>query len=246
MKTFKFFSLSDNTKNVSSYYGIRIATSPTDITGYPISEAFNIPGKVRKPVFYNGQWNTVTRVYNISFPGNGQETAVYATIRSINTWLFSEGYCRLEDDFDTDVYRMARCITSIEYNQIEGRAGQAQLEFECDARKFLKSAETLTAVTKNSTLVNPGLQANPTILVTTSGAGTLTIGSYSVQISGNPGAPIKIDSEKMTITNQTGTTNYSSYISRMLDFPRLVRGSTTVTWNGSISAVSIAPNWWQP
>ena len=246
MKTFTFYTQSNNELNVSSHYGIRIATAPLDTMGTAVSEAFNVPGRVRKPVYYNGQWNNVTRTYNVSFPGDGTDEDISAKVRAINTWLYSDGFYRLEDDYDPDVYRLARCNTALEFSQFLGLAGQSQIEFECDPRKFLKSGETLSAVSKNSTLSNPGLQSNPIIVITASGSGTLTIGSYTVPVVSNPGSAIKIDSELMTITNQAGNTNYSGYIGRMLDFPRLVRGNTTVTWSGSITSVSIAPNWWQP
>jgi len=81
--------------------------------------------------------------------------------------LTASGYCRLEDTYEPEHYRMARYVGSPDVANILFKFGRAELEFEVQPQRYLKSGEQEVGLTEEQqTLYNPtAFAANPLIRV---------------------------------------------------------------------------------
>ena len=244
MIKFVYSTYSDATLNSSEYYDLHIATAPTDDCGSPVGEAIDIPGRTGGLSFFTGAYTNTQRTYTVSFPCSSQ-SEMRAKIRNIRQWLFmNKGYNRLEDDFDTDIYRLARCTAGADFYTMYNQVAEANISFDCDPRKFLKTGEAYVTCTNGGALANSYMESKPIVRITASGSGSVTVNGTIIRILSNPGGDVYVDSEKMSIYN--GNTNKSAYVGILDRFPVLKNGNNAISWTGSISSVKIKPNWWQP
>lgn len=228
----------------NSSFDLKIATAPTETAGAFSGEFITYEGRYgqRFPTF--GVYSNVSREYTVSFTDeNGH---LKDKIRAIRQWLYVKSYKNLEDDYDTAVYRKAACLGPLDFSLFEDWVAQGNISFNCDPRRFLKTGLTEITAVNGGSIVNNYMESNPTIKITTSGAGHVYIGNTDIYITSPPGYVIVIDSELMTIMDSSGSRNLSSYIAILNEFPVLKQGSNTVSWTGSVSQVKVIPNWWQP
>ena len=159
-----------------------------------------------------------------------------------NALLASPGYHTLTDDYNPDEFYNARYMDGLEVDVApRAIAGSFTLRFRRDPRRFLKDGAVARVVTNGGELLNPTLYpAKPMIRVT--GYGELYIGSQRIAISS--GFPyVDIDSETMECFY--GTQSAGTKVVLGADFPELSAGTTGITWNGSITGVTITPRWWR-
>lgn len=125
-----------------------------------------IPGRSGAIVSDTRAYETYVQPYEISIINKQQGIAVAA--RAVADWLLgSSGYCRLEDDFEPDIYRMARYASQLDIETIMTMHGTAVIEFECQPQRYLKSGEQEIELTEElTTLRNPtAFAASPLIKV---------------------------------------------------------------------------------
>lgn len=230
MKTFTFNGES------SRDYGLIIEQIPVETGGQKIIESIQIPGRTGALTIDTGALANAARSYAVAF----RSARIAQKMRDIRQWLgLSSGYCRLEDDYDPDVYRLARVINLPGFETVLNRYGRGELVFDCDPRRFLKEGErTLTG-----TIQNDWAPSKPIVIITAGGAGTAVVGNYTVTVTSDPGMDIYVNSETMEVHN--GSTNLASYVS-MTEFPVLEHGTNAVSYTGSVTGVSVIPNFWQP
>lgn len=162
---------------------------------YPVAnrvvEHIQVPGRNGDLIRDTGAYNNVDQVYSIYF--DGRSSSMQQQARDVAMWLNgSKGYCRLEDSYDTDVYRMAVMSAYTEYRNFRNRLGRADVTFSCKPQRFLKSGETLTPVT-GLTLANQYMDCFPIYAVT--GNGTVTVDSNTFTVTNNAGIVLYVDSE---------------------------------------------------
>ena len=125
-----------------------------------------IPGRSGAIVSDTRAYETYVQPYEISIINKQQGIAVAA--RAVADWLLgSNGFCRLEDDFEPDIYRMARYASQLDIETIMTMHGTAVIEFECQPQRYLKSGEKEIEITEElTTLRNPtAFAASPLIRV---------------------------------------------------------------------------------
>lgn len=200
------------------------------------AETVEIPGSNRVLTLDNGRWKTTKGKYQCFIQsGYGEK------IQDVQLWLSQIGFQRLEDDKDTDHFRMARFVGPIE----EGRVlyddiGRFDVNFECMPQKWLKSGETEVTVANNGTITNPtNFEAEPLIVVNGSGNGTLTINGNQIGIS-DISTSVTLDCAIQRAYN--GNMPKDDTISGV--YPVLVAGDNTISYTGGITSVKITPRWW--
>lgn len=170
-----------------------------------------------------------------------------SNLDTIKAYLLSEpDYVRIEDSFDTTHFREGRFVGGTEVKPtMDGTAGAFELEFDCKPQRFLKSGETVISRTSAGSISNPTIfAAKPLIKITGSGNVTLTVGTYTVAISGIS-SYINLDCEvedayRTTAENQ----NNKVELPAGQGYPVLVPGSNAISWTGSVTKVEITPRWW--
>lgn len=161
-------------KGVIQFNGKSSADLGIIVSKYPIMRkparkgtVRTIPGRSGAIVSDTRAYETYVQPYEISVINKEQGIAVAA--RAVADWLLgSSGYCRLEDDFEPDIYRMARYASQLDIETIMTMHGTAVIEFECQPQRYLKTGEQEIEITaEQSTVYNPTNQnAFPLIKVT--------------------------------------------------------------------------------
>lgn len=121
--------------------GIEIETFPEYIIPEKNVDSYEIPGRNGSIVIDHGTFKNVDLSYKVSaIAQNGDYSA---TMHKIAAWLFSpSGYARLEDSYDSECYRMAKCSSSMTFSNIFNEAGQATIKFNAMPQRYLKIGET--------------------------------------------------------------------------------------------------------
>ena len=204
----------------------------------PIFQKVHVEGRNGDLIINSGTFENVLIKYKSVIKGNFREN--YMALRD---FLFSKsGYCRIEDDFIPDRYRVGKPVGDL--TPITARDHQTrivEIQFDCKPQWFLKSGERPFVVSGGNTVVvqNPTMQtARPKITV--SGIGTITINGATAQLTANNGATV-IDSEIQE--TYEGTTNRNGDIIFSAGYPELKAGNNTISVPAGMS-VSIVPNWW--
>ena len=264
MNTFTFETLSDSAKNISSYYGLRIATTPTDHNGETEFEEYDVPGRVMKLTRSLGQMASTTREYDVSFPAVGNTEAerrayLHSNLRNIKSWLMSStAWTKLSDTYDPDIFYKARCNSDMEFTLLRDEVAQGKITFTVDPRKFLNSGNAYYRISNGSYIDNPGMTSYPILLIPCTAANatcrvTTTIDgqlkTYLISFPNAAGLTFEIDCESMSVYRVDGN-SYSAggaYMSRLSEFPKLGPGRSTFILSGvSATGTKIMPRWWQP
>lgn len=198
-------------------------------------ETIAIPGRDGLLTLDNGRWNTTTGKYQC-FIQSG-----YADKKNdIQVWLSQIGFVRLEDTFDSNVYRMARFDGIDEVKVLDNDIARFDINFEFMPQKWLKEGETQISVGSSDKVRNPTqFDAKPIITVNGSGDGTLRIGSNTITLA-NITNGLTINSD--FCRTYVGTTPMDDRMSG--EYPTLPPGDTTIRWSGGITSVKIVPRWW--
>lgn len=225
---------------VSSAYGIEIEAYPDSTAAERIFEKITVPGRNGELIRDTGSYRNVTRAYSVYI--HAAPSNLPTAVRAVAGWLMGgSGYRRLEDNYDPDIYRMAAFSGPVEMSSFYDTHGRGRLSFDCKPQKYLKSGERLISIAKSGSILhNPGFMALPLITVYGSGAGTLWVGDYPVQV--------KALTDSLTLDCETqnaykGTINQNANIYAPV-FPSLSPGNSAIGWNGGITGVDIVPRWW--
>lgn len=70
-------------------------------------DVFSVPGRSGSVIFPQNAWEDIERQYDI-FAGDGLRGTAPGKFMSISEWLNSaDGYARLEDTYEPDIFRLA-------------------------------------------------------------------------------------------------------------------------------------------
>ena len=157
-------------------HGIYIESYPQSCHAPRRGTPYTVAGRNGSEVDEDGTYDNYTQPYNINVKeGNARR----ADLRSsdLAQWLTGEpGFLRLEDSFEPEYFRLARFAGPINIDQIMGRWGRAQIEFECQPERYLVSGEKPYNLRVNDTITNPtGRTAFPRLRVAGSGTVYVTV-----------------------------------------------------------------------
>lgn len=235
----------------SDTIGIRIERAARIIRPRRKADIVSVPGRNGDIVLMQDAYNNYQQPYDIFF-GTGANLSAETAADAVSAWLHSaDGYARLEDTYEPDVYRLAYYIDEQDIENAITEYGRETIHFNCRPERYLKSGETaVTLSTSNVQMTNPtGWAARPLIRLNGSGAGTLTIaganGTYAVSVTGIS-SYMYLDCDEQNAYKTAGTNlNNQVTITNGVDFPRIAPGANTITWSGGITSVQITPRWYR-
>ena len=125
------------------------------VTEYPVlsrgvrrGDAYQIAGRNGTRVREDDTFENYTMTYKVGFPEDQSGPSI--TTAEIAEWLLgSRGYCRLEDSFEPEFYRLARYAGPLNVSQLLDKYGQAPLAFDCQPERYLKSGENAVKLFEN-------------------------------------------------------------------------------------------------
>lgn len=223
-------------------YRIQVESPPDYKTNPREFETVHIPGRNGDLLIDKGGYQNTVRVYPISTYSPYENFTELAS--KISSWLNAPStYCRLEDSYEPEYFRMAIYGNSLELTNLFHKAGKGNLEFYCKPQRFLKSGERVKRFTGAGYINNPTrYDSHPVITIYGSGNVSLSIGYYSIQVKDLNGF-ITIDSDIQDCYQ--GSINKNDKVTLSNGFPNLIQGRNNISWTGSgITSVEVMPRWW--
>lgn len=159
-------------------------------------EMVNIPNRNGAFALDQGYFENVELKYEASIVADSDAEFAQA-VSDLRNWLCSKkGYCRLEDDYNPNEYRMAVYKSGLEVEPFLARTGKFDIVFDCKPQRFLTSGETAVAVASGGKVTNPTLfDAKP--LLEISGYGAINVNGYEIEIFDELVGDVVIDGSKV-------------------------------------------------
>ena len=142
----------------SDDFGLIVEKLPPSVHASRRGDLISIPGRNGVIVREDGSFDTYQQEYQISFTQAAQSRDPYQTARDIAVWLLgSSGFCRLEDGFEPEHFRLARYAGEYNVDTVLMEYGKATLTFDVQPQRYLKSGETPLTFQGGSvyTITNP-------------------------------------------------------------------------------------------
>ena len=145
-------------------------------------EYIQIPGRDGAFALDRGRFQNISVVYKCAMTQDTDEDFATAISEFRNAIASTKGYKRLEDDINTDEYRMGVFSKGLEAPTLNTKTATFDVEFNCQPQRFLKSGETAVSVASGGTITNPTLfESHPLLQVW--GYGDIGINGDTVTIS---------------------------------------------------------------
>jgi len=215
---------------VSSTYSIIVTRLPQPQLPEPKAKTFVVPGRAGNLTIFEGGHEPVKKTVDCILQSLDD-------IDDIFTWLQGSGTVIFSDR--PDMAFRATILAAIP-TKYDGPALRAfSVNFECQPYAYQADPDEDIVLTVADEITNPGsVESEPVITIVGSGDISLTIGSQVISLSG-VGGSITIDSEKQSTYD--GTTPLNSKLSG--DYPVLPVGETEISWTGTVTSITIKPNW---
>lgn len=224
----------------STDYGMVIGKAPAFDKPVKRTDVFTVPGRNGSILFQDGSFDDVVRTYNVWVAED--DNNLTDKINALTAWLYSkQGYTRLEDNFEPDVYRLAYYSGANDVSNELMQYGESTLTFTCRPERFYKSGEAPFSVSNGDYIVNPTkFSSKPLINIVASG--TVTVSINGVAIVATVTDYINIDCEQMNAYRLTSE-NKNDKITG--SFPVIVPGANAVSISvtGTLTAVNITPRY---
>ena len=205
----------------------------------------SVPGRNGDLILLNDRFENDSYEVKIGILGLG-ENAFHLKVRELRSFLLSRrGYCRYEDDYHPDEYRMAQFVGPITFDENLLIAGEATLTFDCKPQHFLKIGEETITFTNNGVVENPTyFESRPLLRVY--GSGTLSVANGIFTIKDHNHDYLDIDCESWSTFYDAE--NLNSYVSVSTNgkqhiFPGLEPGENVIELGDGIAKVELTPRW---
>lgn len=230
----------------SEDYGIVVEHPPAYDFPEKDYTSVHIPGRNGDVMIDNNSYKNTVRTYELAIGDQNLQFGIQAN--KIAEWLHSgSGYCRLEDSYEPDIFRMACYKDAGNFENIFDHMGRGTVSFDCKPQRFYKSGEkfisleSASEVIKNPTFFN----AQPMIIISGSG-GTISVNGVEVALLTATSALV-IDSDIQDAYEFDAYGNYqnaNNKISTPNGFPILIPGDNSIVVSGGINSVEVMPRWW--
>ena len=203
-------------------------------------DSIEIPGRNGNLTMDNGRYGNIKVRYNAVVGRNFRKN-----IDGLRSFLLSrKGYCRLEDTYHPEEFRMGIYAGPFEVDELGflNRWGETELVFDCKPQRFLKSGERPIVIKPGETVrvLNPTYQpAKP--LIKCYATGSFTFGNKTVTVNALT-SYIDIDCDLEDATEGTVNRN-ADVIVAVGQWPVFEPGETGVT-NNMAQNIEIIPRWW--
>lgn len=165
----------------SRTYGVYITEPAVFDAPERDAELITIPGRNGQLIQDNGRWENIQVTYHCALPTNSEADFIQGVQDFRNMLASNIGYQRLEDEINTDEYRMGAFVSGLGVETINKSAGTFDVVFTCQPQRYLTSGETAVEITSGDTITNPtAYEARPTLQVW--GYGNISIGGQNLSI----------------------------------------------------------------
>lgn len=234
-------------------YGLYVSGDKTFNSPTADYTRFSIPGRSGDIFAFNNRYGNVTVDYDSILIRDYAENA--AQLRSI--LLSPTNYCRIEDDYNPDEYRMGIFIGPLNFDTLFLEAGTTTLSFDCQPQRWLKSGENEININAASTTINNPTKFNSKPLIKIVGRGNYTFtftysdsttSEFTFKIPAANDGTYYIDCESMDCyKDPADTTVYPNSFITVDEFPVLKPGNTTIAItkpSTTVREIKLTPRWY--
>lgn len=227
----------------SADYGIVVETFPDREWPEKVVSAYTIPGRSGDVLVDEETYSNIDRVYNVAMFVKENST-FQAAAATISKWLHSgHGYCRLEDSYEPEVYRMAYYRENASLTSLLRQGGRASITFHCKPQRYLKDGEKMMTLSASGSILNPtDYPSQPLIRIYASANGSVTIGTTIISFN-EINSYVDIDCENGICYKENNLAGSKIEFSTN-EFPRLEPGDNTITFGTGITSLQITPRWY--
>lgn len=233
----------------STDYGIVIEKRPPQNHGAKRGEAYTIAGRNGTYFREDGTYDNYIQPYEIAIR-QGMTRRADLRAADVAAWLLgSSGFCRLEDGFEPEFFRLARYAGPLNIEQILNAWGRCTLEFDCRPERWLVSGEEPISTLFGS-IYNPTPNYARPLIKMSGGTDTLSLtlnGTKVIEVTGQgSNNPVIIDCDAATITDASGENimGAATFYLPYNEFPKLAPGANTIFFGSNVTAYEITPRWW--
>ena len=141
----------------SADFGLIVEYYPESVHAARRGELIPIPGRNGVIIREDGAYDTYQQTFQIWFR-NTLNRDTFQVARDVAEWLLgASGFCRLEDTYEPEHFRLARFVGPLNVETVLKNHGRATLEFDVQPQRYLKSGETSLTFTGGTTtsITNP-------------------------------------------------------------------------------------------
>ena len=227
----------------SADFGLCIESTPSLDRPLRQHNVYNVPGRNGAIIEQLDTFDNVNREYQV-WAANDYYTSVDKDYNAISEWLYnSNGYCRLEDDFEPDIFRLAYFVGPFDVENMLNMYGRTKLTFVCRPERFYKDGEVVIKAHSGDYINNrTRFTAKPLIKVTSSGIGfrSIHIGDNLMNLVFGGDQTVYIDCDTMEAYKPDGT-RLNNILSA--SFANIDPGKQLITLSG-IDEIEITPRWY--
>ena len=144
-------------------------------------EMVTIPGRSGAFPLDHGRFENIEVTYPAGTFADNEEDFAAAISDFRNALCAAKGYCRLEDEYNPNEYRLAIYKSGLEVEPTALKAGEFDITFECKPQRYLKTGEDPVTIGASTALTNPTrFESSPEIRV--KGYGTVAFNGYQIDI----------------------------------------------------------------
>ena len=126
----------------SADFGLIVEYYPESVHAPRRGELITIPGRNGVIIREDGAYDTYSQTFQIWFR-NTMNRDTFRIARDVAEWLLgASGFCRLEDTYEPEYFRLARFSGPLNVETVLKNHGRATLEFDVQPQRYLKSGET--------------------------------------------------------------------------------------------------------
>lgn len=205
-------------------------------------EMIKIPGRNGEFALDNGRFENIEVTYPAGIFADN-ETNFAAAISDFRNFLASRsGYCRLEDDYNPNEYRMAVYKSGLNVDPAKLEAGEFDITFDCKPQRWLVSGETAEAYSNNDTITNPTLfDAEPLLAI--KGYGTIGFNGYEIELENAVLGHILIASSKSNIQISNSGNDINLNLNQLNNGDTITLESADVIWKYRANHGSYLRRW---
>ena len=237
------------------FNGISAASMGLTIERYPSIdkprkriESVSVPGRSGDLHIWDGSFEDVTVRYVCWFKAS-KSFDIARRAHDIAEWLYTAPVgARLEDTYDSRIYRLATWVGGVNVENVLGRHGRITLDFRCSPQGYIKSAETGMTFIRSGGAINNEcpFYTKPLIRIVGSIGGLLTIGDRSLKVMfpGTETHEFWLDCPEQEAWEVVDGVEVpaNAWVSTV-DFLEVAPGVNTVTFPASFESVMIK---WRP
>ncbi len=163
-------------------YGVYISGEATFNAPAREVEMISIPGRSGQLALDKGRFENIEVTYPAGIYADTEADFAEAVSELRNFLCSRSGYCRIEDDYNPNEFRMGIYKSGLEVTPALLKAGEFDLVFDCKPQRWLKSGEDKISVQDGDTITNPTLfDASP--LLEVEGYGDIEINGYEIELT---------------------------------------------------------------